>query len=123
MKKILLLLLISYSSFAQKAIYDKITSQDNFLEYVSKSGKIIKVNDTIQIAYPRAANSYTFILQGNQPCSTILTNTKNVITGIKTIGNKQRGYKTWILFKGYGILPIYVDYEAALETGEIISNN
>jgi len=62
---------------------------------------------------------FTFITQGNTGCGTIISNTKNIITKIKSIGSEKRGYKIFVLFKGYGLLPIYIDYESALETGEI----
>jgi hypothetical protein len=48
-----------------------------------------------------------------------LSNTKVVIAKIKAIGNNIRGYKIYALFKGYGAA-VYIDYEAALETREII---
>lgn len=121
MKKLLLLsLLISISiSRAQTVVYDKISSENDFTSYQTKSTNILKVGDTLNIGYPRAGNQFTFISQANIAAGTVIANAKVVITKIKTIGNKKRGYKTYALFKGYGLYPVYIEYEAALETGEI----
>jgi len=118
MKYSILFLFFSCSVFSQTAIYNKINSDNNFKEYQSKNGNIIKVGDTLSIALPANGNTFLFITQGNAPGGIILANTKNVITKIKTIGNKTRGFKTYALFRGYG-LSVYADIESALEVGEI----
>lgn len=117
MKKIILFLLFSISSFGQKAIYNKIEKSGNFTEYQTKEGAVIKISDTITIGYP-LGQTFTFITQGNTPTVASLSNNKVVVSKIKSAGNATRGYKIYLLFKGYGI-SCYIDYEAALETGEI----
>ncbi len=121
MKKTLLfiILLISAICFSQKVEFNKITEEGNFKEYLSKNKKVIQVGDTLNIKFPRSGNAFTFITQGNAPCGTILSNTKNIITKIKSVGTDKRGYKIFLAFKGYGLLPVFVEYESALETGEI----
>ncbi|WP_076456656.1 hypothetical protein [Zobellia uliginosa] len=42
-----------------------------------------------------------------------------VIDKLKTYGNKKSRYKMYAQFKGYGLLPVLIDYETALELGEI----
>lgn len=119
MKKIILLLIISFPIFAQKAVYNKTTTKGDFTEYQTKSGDLLKVGDTIIIGYPYAGNFFTFITQGGAQTSPMLTNKKIVISKIKSVGSKSSGYKIYPLFTGFGWIPIYIDYESALETGEI----
>lgn len=118
MKKIILLLLISISGFSQKASYNKINSEGNFTEYQTKEGVILKIGDTLKIGYPRSTN-FTFITQGGENVAAFLSNAKVVVTKLKSIGNKNRGFKMYALFKGYGLVPVYIDYDSAFETGEI----
>ncbi|WP_035647390.1 hypothetical protein [Flavobacterium sp. ASV13] len=117
--KNLLFTLILTASFcnAQTAIYNKTKSTGNFKEYQSKNGSILKVGDSITIGYP-LGKEFTFLTQGNQPVAAFLSNKKVAISNLKSVGSNTRGYKMYALFKGYG-LPVYIDYESALETGEI----
>lgn len=120
MKKILILLILASGfSNAQTTVYNKTKEEGNFKEYQTKSGIIIKIGDTLNIGYPRTGDFYTFISQGNTNAGTVIANSKVIITKIKSAGNKTRGFKTYLLFKGYGLLPVFIDYEAALETGEV----
>ncbi len=119
MKSIIIALLFSIAAFSQTAQYDKVKSKGNFTEYISKSGASIKVKDTIQLGLPSAGNNFVFITQGNVGVVPSLAKSKVIITGIKSIGNEKRGYKTYLLFKGYGLLPVYIDYENAIDTGEL----
>ncbi|MBF2709126.1 hypothetical protein [Flavobacterium soyangense] len=117
MKKIVLLLLIGFSSFAQKAVYNKTNIEGKFKEYQTKSGNIIKLGDTITISLPRGEN-FTFITQGNVSVAAFMSNKKVIISKIRSVGTSKRGFKTYLLFGGYGFSG-YIDYESALETGEI----
>lgn len=38
---------------------------------------------------------------------------------LKTYGTKKTGFKMYAHFKGYGLLPVLIDYDTALELGEI----
>lgn len=117
MNKILFFLLTVSFCNAQTTTYNKTKAEGKYIEYQTKSGDKIKVGDTIIIGYPRGEN-FTFITQGNVASGAFLANNKVAITKIRTIGNAKRGYKTYLLFGGYG-LSVYIDYESALETGEI----
>ncbi|NHM07647.1 hypothetical protein G4D82_10470 [Flavobacterium sp. CYK-4] len=116
---IFIFLLVSKAAFAQTLRYDKITNEGKFTEYFSKSGESIKINDTIEIGYPGNGSRFNFITQGNEPAGVIIANTKVVVTKIKSIGNPKRGYKAYLFFSGYGLLPVVIDYESALETHEV----
>jgi hypothetical protein len=117
MKTIVLLLFISFSGFAQKAVYNKTNTAGKFSEYQTKEGSVLKVGDTITIGYP-LGQYFTFITQGDLQVEARLSNSKVTISKIKSIGNAARGFKTYLFFKGYGF-NCSIDYEAALETGEI----
>lgn len=115
--KIFLLILFGFSGFAQKAVYNKITKAGNFTEYETKKGDLIKTGDTITIGYP-IYTDFKFLTQGDFQISAALSNSKIIISKIKTTGNNNIGYKTYLYFKGIGS-NCKIDYEAALETGEI----
>lgn len=114
---ILVLFFITSICSAQTAIYNKTKTEGKFTEYQTKSGNIIKIGDTITINYPRGEN-FTFISQGDLKVSATLSNSKVVVSKIKLVGNPTRGYKTYVFFKGYGF-NCDIDYESALEVGEI----
>jgi len=42
---------------------------------------------------------------------------------LKTYGTKKSGYKLYAHFKGYGLIPVLIDYDTALEVGEIKNPN
>lgn len=119
MKKFFILLFLTTLCKAQTAVYNKVEKEGKFKEYQTKAGSNIKIGDTLHIGYPRAGNQYSFISQANMPAGTVIANTKVIVSTIKTVGNSKRGFKTYILFKEYGMYPVYVEYESALETGEI----
>jgi hypothetical protein len=118
MKKIILFLLLSTSVFAQKAIYNKTSEAGLFKEYQTKSGNVLKIGDTITIGIPMHGPNFTFLTQGDFQIAPHLSNVKVSISKIRSVGNKKRGYKTYIGFPGYG-WNCFIDYESALETGEI----
>lgn len=118
MKKIFLLLfLITTICTAQTAVYNKTKTTGNFKEYLTKDGKSLKIGDTITIGYP-LGKEFTFLTQGNQSVAAFLSNNKVIVSNFKSIGSTNKGFKIYALFKGYG-LPVFIDYESALETGEI----
>jgi hypothetical protein len=112
--KILLILLITNYCFSQTANYNKINTEGNYKEYISKKNISIKIGDTINIKYPLLGDRFVYITQGNSNCGTILANTKNIIKKIKIIKNKA-----YIIFAGYGLINIYIEYESALDNKEI----
>jgi hypothetical protein len=117
MKTTLLLLLISMSCIAQKVVYKEITASGTFEQYQTKDGFVLNLGDAITIGYP-LGQEFTFITQGDLQVAARLSNSEVKISKIKAIGNATRGYKVYLFFKGYGI-NCAIDYESALETGEI----
>lgn len=122
MKKIftIILLLIASSIFAQIAEYGKITGNEFYSSYIPKTGDRINVGDTLVIGKPLGEFGFTHITQGGQRVGNFMAGKKVVITQIKSYGKEKRGYTLWVQFKGFGI-PVFIDYDNALETGEIIN--
>lgn len=77
------------------------------------------IGDTLTIGLPSTDFGFMFITQGNQKTTPALANTKVVVDKLKTFGNKKRGFKMYAQFKGYGMLPVMIDIETALQTGEL----
>lgn len=116
MKKHLALLafFIALSTYAQQP-----TKPGNFKTYITKTGDTLKVGDVITIGLPRNGDNFTFITQGNVTASAHISGDAVKITKLKSIGNKQRGYKMYAYFKGYGMLPVIFDIDNAIKTEEI----
>lgn len=113
-----ILLLFTFNAISQQSKYGSL-SKGNFSEYISKSGKTIHLGDTIQLGKPSGEFGFVFITQGNQRVSSSLAGKNAVITQLKSVGTQKSGFKMYAAFKGYGLIPVYIDYEMALETGEI----
>lgn len=116
MKKLILTLVIAITAttvFAQKP-----TKKGNFNSYITKTNHTIKVGDTITIGLPNNGNQFLFITQGNQPAAAHISGDQVVISSLKSVGNKKRGYKMYATFKGYG-LSVYIDIDNAIKTEEI----
>lgn len=121
MKKILLLLLIANCSlgYSQIAEFGNLLNKSTYNEYLSRSGDTIKIGDTLIIGIPTSDLGFTYISQGGQRVSNTLAGKSIVIDQLKTYGTKSQGFKMYAQFKGYGLVPVLIDYDTALETGEI----
>ena len=109
-------------SFAQSDVaeYGKINRTGTFKEYLSKNGDHIKVGDSLQIGIATGPYAFTYISQGEEGNMHPTHSGKKVkISKIHSSGRKNSGYKIFFNFKGFGLLPVTVDYETALEVGEI----
>ena len=122
MKHLLILTLIFLtisSGIAQIADYGKLNQKAEYNNYLTKSGEYLSVGDTLIIGTPRSDLGFIYISQANQRVSVILAGKQVVVTKLKTYGSKSRGYKMYAHFGGYGLYPVLIDYETALEVGEI----
>ena len=121
MKKFLLLLLIANCSlsYSQIAEFGNLLNKSTYNEYLSRSGDTIKIGDTLIIGIPTSDLGFTYISQGGQRVSNTLAGKSIVIDQLKTYGTKSQGFKMYAQFKGYGLVPVLIDYDTALETGEI----
>jgi hypothetical protein len=120
MKKYLLIIVLFFSikSLSQTIKYNTKIENGFYDEYISKDNFSIKIGDTILIKFPRIGNNYNFITQGNTASGMILVNQKVIIHKIKSYNNN-----VFLLFKGYGLLPVFIQYENAIESKEIELTN
>jgi hypothetical protein len=107
-------------SSSQVARFDQIKTAASYDEYVTSTGESIFVGDTLRIGKPAAGVSFVNITQGNVGIKSSMAGKKVVITQIKSYGKEKQGYTIYVQFKGFGI-PVYIDYDNALDAGEIIS--
>jgi hypothetical protein len=124
MKKITLIL--AFTAFtliaiAQQAEFGKIIGNDTYSTYVSKTGDIISIGDTLILGKPSGEFGFVFITQGDQRVVSSLAGKKVVITQLKSYGTKKSGYTLFAQFKGYGLLPVFINYENAIEAFEVIN--
>ena len=124
MKILTLILTLTLSiSFAQTAEFGKLIKKSNYDIYLTKNGDELKIGDTLTIGIPSSDLGFTYISQSGQRVSSMLSEKKIIIDKLKTYGNKTNGYKMYAQFKGYGLIPVIIDYETAFELGEIRNSN
>ncbi|MDM1408587.1 hypothetical protein [Myroides sp. DF42-4-2] len=124
MKKIITILTLFAASisYAQTAEYNKLSKNNqSFTEYKSKNGDIIKVGDSLMIGKAMDPDGFRYISQGGGRMHATHGGKPFTIHKIKSYGKEKSGFTIWISFKGYGLLPVEVDYENALEANEIIN--
>lgn len=124
MKTFTLLLIVLFAALAgrsQTAQFGKISGNAQYESYIPKTSDQINVGDTIQLGKPSGEFGFIYITQGGERVKATLAGNKVKITQIKSYGTKKAGYKLWVQFKGYGLVPVFVDYDTALETGEIVN--
>ncbi|SRX74937.1 hypothetical protein [Aequorivita antarctica] len=109
--------------YSQTAEYGKLTNKAEYKIYLTKIGDTLKVGDTLTIGIPTSDLGFTYISQGGQRVSNTLSDKKVLVDKLKTYGSKNSGYKLYAQFKGYGLLPVLIDYDTALELGEIKNSN
>ncbi|MDM1325890.1 hypothetical protein [Myroides odoratimimus] len=124
MKNLLLIitLLTTSAIFAQRAEYGKLNkNNESYKEYLSKNGDLIKVGDTLIIGKAMDPQGFRYISQGGGRIHPTHGGKPFEITKIKSYGKTKSGFTIWLNFKGYGWLPVELDYENALEDGEVIN--
>lgn len=117
----ILVLLITFISYSQVAQYGKLAGNDSFSTYITKSGDTIRIGETLKIGKPSGEFGFVFITQGNERVVSALAGKDAVISNLKSFGSKKNGYKMFALFKGYGLVPVAIDFENAVDAGEVIN--
>lgn len=121
MKNILIyLILIPVFSFSQNARFGKITSKEELTQYITKNNTTIKVGDKIIIGLPSAPTQFVFITQGGKTTTPNLAFNIITVQKIVTIGTDKTGYKAYIRLKNYGLVPLLIDIEPAIQSKEIL---
>jgi hypothetical protein len=116
---ITLIYLLSLTAIAQSAIFPP-SAPGKFNSYTSKSGKKINIGDQIELGLPYASTSFVFINQNRIGIVANLSGSIVTIEEIEVTGDKKKGYKAYAKFKGYGVLPVYINLEPAINSQEII---
>ena len=135
MKKLLLISILFLAvnfSYAQTVMYAHLDTTSNgtyYTGYISKDGFEYKIGDKIKIGFPKTGNLFSFITEGDGvmlPITPLTSNSSGTETEIKKIwvsGNKRAGHTVSFRTKGItGVSNYTIQYENALETGEIKGN-
>lgn len=115
-----LLMIVPMSIFAQDQVNwtDIPKKNGKYSSYITRKGNTISVGDVITIGTPSTPDGFLWISQGGQQTANFLAGVDVEITKIRTYKGRFAG-KAYLEFKGYGLLPVSIDYEIALKTGEI----
>ena len=124
MKIINILFLLFFSiSFAQTATYGKLTKKADFKVYIAKNEDTLKIGDTLTIGAPTSNTGFVYITQGGLKVPNESSKKKVIIERLKTRGNEKKGYQMYAQYKGFGFVPVLIEYDMAFEVGEIKNSN
>lgn len=126
MKKILTLLvmMVVLSATSQTLKHNELTERTECEAYIGSDGILYKVGDTLKIGMPSGLRSFAFI-QSVDIMGTIsfapagFSNTEVVIKKIRIAGSSRTGYKASFQTKATAISNMFVDFESALQSGEL----
>jgi hypothetical protein len=90
--------------------------------YTAKDGQIISFKDSITIGIPSGADGFRFITRDWVGANNIIAGRKLPIKRIRSFQRRLLRNKIFLEIRPYGISPIFVDYEMAFESGEIIAD-
>lgn len=124
--KILLisLFIVPVMVFGQRhATFEKIPfSPASYNSYTAKNGSQISYKDSIKIGAPSGPNGFRYITRQWLSAKNIIAGKKVAIHSIRSFKRRKLRNKIFIEIRPYGLAPFFVDYEMALESGEIKSN-
>lgn len=131
MKRVLsiIIFLVSIVSLSAQKIadYNKLDGSyfgKKYDVYITKSRDTLRVGDSLVIGKTSADSHFKFINQANQFGGSQLSGhgikIKKMI--VKKFG-KNREPVLWIDFRGWGLYPVYIAYEQALEEGEVLNSD
>lgn len=121
MIRFILVFLFCASSFAQTATYPP--QEGRFKTYVTKNGDTISIGDKVQLGIPFGGTTFIFLSQDSQYVRSRLAGDIVTITKLESRTNNKTSYKMQAFFKGYGLVPVIIDVENALEVKELILLN
>lgn len=96
-----------------------VASKSCYSQFKANNGDIINIGDTLIIGKASGQFGYDFITQAGQRMHPSHAGKKIAITGFRELGRRGQE-KTYLQFKGFG-LPVYLDYDNAIESKEIIN--
>jgi hypothetical protein len=93
------------------------------ISYQTESGVIIKKGDVLILGKPIGTDgNFSHITQNGLPVIGALSGNEVKVDHIKAFKQAAFSGKAFVAFKGYGLIPCYINYELAIETGEVINN-
>lgn len=121
---LLIALLFFNQSIAQDLKYGEIARKNSKVSsYQSQSGAIIKKGDVLILGKPTGTGgNFSHITQNGLPVIGALSGNEVKVDHIKSFKQAAFSGKAFVAFKGYGLIPCYINYELALEAGEVINN-
>jgi hypothetical protein len=118
----IIFLTISTQISAQTARYNQV-EKGEYQSYISKHGDTINAGQQLTLGIPSTDYGFRFISQGGERVANFLSGKTVFIDKLKAWGNRRQGYKIYAHFSGYGMLPVLIDYDSAVETGEVLNPN
>jgi hypothetical protein len=109
--------------FGQEVKYGEVIENGYYDTYHAKDGSTVSVGDTIKLGQPSGNDHFLFIQQGGQYVAPWLADKDVIVTRIKSYGSKKKGYILFVQFKGFGMLPVFIQYDNAVEAGEVLPIN
>lgn len=124
MKQIYFIIFLTFTTQinAQTAKYGQV-EKGEYQSYISKHGDTINAGQQLTLGVPSTHLGFRYVSQGGQHVANFLSGKTVFIEKLKAWGNRRQGYKIYAHFSGYGMLPVLIDYDAAVETGEVINPN
>ena len=87
--------------------------------YITKMGDTIRTGQKVLIGLPSSDNGFNHITQGGQKAAVFLSDRVVTISQMRTYSDRRFEKRMYLQFKGYGLLPVDIDIELALKTGEV----
>lgn len=124
----LALALLPSITFAETAKYGETTHKGDYDSYVSRDGTHYQIGDKLKIGVPQGGNqTFSYVLEKigfmteSKPCPTRCAGLEYAIEGFRA-GGKGQGFRMWAKMEAPsgGLGSIIVNFESALESGELI---
>jgi hypothetical protein len=127
MKKILALVMTMFvlSATSQTLKHNELTERTECEAYIGSDGILYKVGDTLKIGMPSGLRTFAFVqsidFMGTISYATAaFSNTEVVIKKIRIVGSSRTGYKGNFQTKATAVSNFFIDFESALQSGELI---
>ena len=123
---ILSMMLLNTAIYSQIAEYGKIprpnSFKDDYTAYITKSHDTLRIGDTL-IFGKATGITYMHITQDGRGVSPSFAGRKVVVHNLHAFKQKLWQGLIFVNVKGFGMVPVYINYEIAFETGEILHND
>lgn len=110
-------------SFGQSIKYGDVNRNGNYTTYYAKDGSSVSIGDTVKLGQPSGNDHFLFIMQDGRYVAPWLANKEVIVRRIKSRCTRNKGYILIVQFGGFGWMPVNIQYENAIETGEILPKN